>query len=69
METTIVFIPKENKPVTMKESSPFFLCNVLNELITKVFVNRFQSFMPSLVGPMQSRFVPIVGTQENPIMA
>ena len=68
-ETLIVLIPKEDQPVRMKEFRPISLCNVLYKLITKVLVNRMRSFMPNLICPMQSGFVPGRSPQDNSIVA
>ncbi|CAN0841413.1 Transposon TX1 uncharacterized 149 kDa protein [Linum grandiflorum] len=55
--TTIVLLPKGDRPQTMKEWRPISLCNVLYRLVAKVLANRLRRVMPALVAEEQAAFV------------
>jgi hypothetical protein len=57
-ETAIVIIPKKNNPECLKDFCPISLCNVIYKVVSKCMVNRLQSLLQDIIGPMQSAFVP-----------
>lgn len=69
LETLIVLIPKVESPTMVKEFRPISLCNVTYKVITKVMVNRIRPYLNSLIGPMQSNFLPGRGTMDNAFLA
>ena len=69
LETLITLITKVDNPVRFGEFRPISLCNVVYKLITKVLVNRLHPFSSSMVGSLQSSFIPARGTTDNVIVA
>lgn len=57
-ETTIVLIPKNNDPISIKDYCPISLCNVIYKVISKVLVNRLRPFLDDLISETQSAFIP-----------
>ena len=57
-ETLIVLIPKISNPTKLAHYRPISLCNVSYKLVTKIIVNRIKDFLPSIIAPTQSSFVP-----------
>jgi len=53
----------------MKHFRPICSCNVLYKLIMEVLVNKLRPFLDSLVGPLQSSFIPGRGTTDNALIA
>jgi len=57
-ETTIVLIPKVNRPEQVKDLRPISLYNVLYKIVSKVLANRLKQILPEVISPAQSAFVP-----------
>jgi len=57
-ETTIVLIPKVNRPEQVKDLRPISLYNVLYKIVSKVLANRLKQIQPEVISPAQSAFVP-----------
>ena len=49
--TPICLIPKTDKPETVHQFRPIFLCNTLYKAITKLLVQRLKPFLPDLIHP------------------
>lgn len=56
-EATLVLIPKESKPSSMRGFRPLSLCNVSYKLTSKIIVNRLKATMEDLISPCQASFV------------
>lgn len=69
VETLIVPIPKVDVPDSLKDFRPISLCNVLFKLISKVLVNCICPHLDTLIGPLQSSFIPNRGTADNALIA
>lgn len=57
-ETTIVLIPKIEKPIFFTQFRPISVCNVIYRVISKMLATRMKSILPEVVGEAQSAFVP-----------
>ncbi|CAN0914973.1 Transposon TX1 uncharacterized 149 kDa protein [Linum grandiflorum] len=68
-DTTIVLLPKGERPQSMKDWRPISLCNVLYRLVAKVLANRLRRIMPNLVAEEQSAFVTGRSIVDNILIA
>ncbi|CAN0838310.1 LINE-1 retrotransposable element ORF2 protein [Linum grandiflorum] len=55
--TTIILLPKTDKPETMKDLRPISLCDVRYRILAKVLANRIRRLMPHIIKEEQSAFV------------
>ncbi|PKI64943.1 hypothetical protein CRG98_014657 [Punica granatum] len=67
--TLIAMIPKVQVPETIHQFHPISLCNVSYKITTKIVANRLQKYMPSLISPYRSSFIPGRHIQDNIIVA
>lgn len=58
MEATIVLIPKDEHPTSIRGFRPLSLCNVPTKLVSKVIVDRLKETLKELISPCQTSFVP-----------
>lgn len=64
-ETHVCLIPKTSTPSTAAEYRPIALCNVRYKIIAKILTKRLQKWLPSLISPHQSAFVPGRAISDN----
>lgn len=57
-EALLVLIPKNLKPMMIKNFRPISLCNVSIKLVTKMIVNRLKLVLNGIVGRNQTSFIP-----------
>jgi hypothetical protein len=56
--TSIILLPKKENACRWTDYRPISLCTVFNKLITKLMNSRLSSFLPCIISPQQSVFVP-----------
>ena len=57
-DTTIMMIPKINTPEKVTQFRAISLCNVVYKIIAKMVATRLKVFLPEIISPTQSAFVP-----------
>ena len=56
--TSIVLIPKIQRPETIGNYRPIILCNAMYKIISKIIVGRIRPLLDQLISPCQAAFVP-----------
>lgn len=67
--TNLVLIPKKDNPTLASHFRPISLCSVIYKFIFKILATRLNAYLPQIISPMQTGFVPNRFTQENSILA
>ena len=57
-ETLITLIPKHLGADCLAAFRPISLCNTVYKVVTKIIVKRLHPFLPKLISPLQTAFVP-----------
>ena len=68
-ETLITLIPKHLWADCLAAFRPISLCNTVYEVVTKIIVKRLRPFLPKLISPLQTAFVPGRMGLDNMIIA
>ena len=68
-KTCIVLIPKCATPLSMKDFRPISLYNVLHKILSKTLANKLKCFLPTIISPNQSAFVPRRLITDNALVA
>jgi len=68
-QTDICLIPKINNPEFVNQFRPISLCNTIYKVVSKVVVERLKEYIPCLVSPFQTGFVPGRSIHENIVVA
>lgn len=56
--TVVTLISKCRNPESFSHYQPISLCNTVYKIISKIIVARIRPFLPNLVSPLQTAFVP-----------
>jgi hypothetical protein len=67
--TFIALVPKQNGSHTVHQFRPISHCNIVYKIIFKILANRLKAFLPKIISPLQSTFVPGINIQDNSILA
>lgn len=68
-DSTNFHIPKNDKPLTLRDLRPISFCNVIYKIMAKVIANRLKPLLDSIISPAQSAFVPDHFSTDNVMMA
>ena len=67
--TFLALIPKISGSHTAHQFRPISLYNIVYKIISKILANRFKRYLPKIISPLQSAFVPQRNIQDNTILA
>jgi hypothetical protein len=65
----LALIPKTSGSHSTHQFRPISLCNIIYKIISKILANRLKFFLPKIISPLQSAFVPKRNIQDNTILA
>ncbi|XP_062028495.1 uncharacterized protein LOC133744394 [Rosa rugosa] len=67
--THICLIPKIKNPTDASHFRPIALCNVIYRICSKVVANRLKRWLPEIISPLQSAYVPGRLISDNTLVA
>ncbi|XP_024190432.1 uncharacterized protein LOC112194424 [Rosa chinensis] len=67
--TYICLIPKIKNPTEAAHFRPIALCNVIYRICSKVVANRLKRWLPEIISPLQSAYVPGRLISDNTLVA
>ncbi|XP_061993843.1 uncharacterized protein LOC133711764 [Rosa rugosa] len=67
--THLCLIPKVPEPTDATHFRPIALCNVIYRICSKVVANRLKVWLPSIISPLQSAYVPGRLISDNSLVA
>jgi hypothetical protein len=67
--TFIALIPKLSGSHSTHQFRPISLCNIIYKIISKILATRLKIYLPKIISPLQSAFVPKRNIQDNTILA
>ena len=68
-ETLVTLIPKCQSPETLNNYRPISLCNLVNNIISKIIMAHIRPLLADLISPIQSAFVPGRRGMDNVLIA
>jgi hypothetical protein len=67
--TFIALIPKLSGSHSTHQFRPISLCNIIYKIISKILATRLKIYLPKIISPLQSTFVPKRNIQDKTILA